>query len=122
MSKKNFTTALTNAVPLSGLDTLIGEARENNSPNLERMENPRPGRPQKEGTPKTGQTKPGEERATFILPITVIQDIKQIAQYEGVQIKEVVTRILNEYLRSYNPDQHKPQPKQKPQFNTKWKQ
>jgi len=114
MSKKNFTTALTNAVPLSGLETLIGEARENNSPNLERLENPRPGRPQKEGTPKTGQTKPGEERATFILPITVIQDIKQIAQYEGVQIKEVVNRIFTDYLRNY-----KPQPKQQPQFTTK---
>ena len=117
MSKKNFTTAVTNAVPLSGLGTLIGEARENNSPNLERLENPRPGRPQKEGTPKTGQTKPGEERATFILPITVIQDIKQIAQYEGIQIKEVVNRIFTDYLRNY-----KPQPKQQPQFTTKWKQ
>jgi hypothetical protein len=119
MSKKNFTTALTDAVPLSGLSTLIGEARENNSPNLKRLEQPQPGRPKKEGTPRTGVTKAGEDRATFILPITVIQDIKQIAQYEGVQIKEVVTRIFNEYLRSYNPDQHKPKPKQKPQFTTK---
>jgi hypothetical protein len=119
MSKKDFSTPLNNAVPLAGLGTLIGEARENNSPNLEKLEHPKPGRPKKDGPKKTGQTKPGEERATFILPITVIKDIKQIAEYEGVQIKDVVTRILNEYLRSYNPDQHKPQPKQKPQFNTK---
>lgn len=114
MSKKNFTTTLNNAVPLGGLGALIGEARENKSENLERLINPKPGRPQKEGTPKTGQTKPGETRATFILPETIIQDIKQIAHYEGVQIKEVVNRIFTDYLRNY-----KPQPKQKPQFNTK---
>jgi hypothetical protein len=119
MSKKDFSTPLNNAVPLAGLGTLIGEARENNSPNLEKLEHPKPGRPKKDGPKKTGQTKPGEERATFILPITVIKDIKQIAEYEGVQIKDVVNRIFADYLRSYNPDQHKPQPKQKPQFNTK---
>ena len=122
MTKKDFTNTVTNAVPVTGLSTLIGEARENNSANLKRLEQPQPGRPRKEGTPKTGVTKAGEERATFILPITVIKDIKQIAEYEGVQIKEVVNRIFNEYLRSYNPDQHKPKPKQKPQFTTKWKQ
>jgi hypothetical protein len=114
MSKKDFTTTLNNAVPLAGLNALIGEARENNSANLEKLENPKPGRPKKDGPQKTGQTKPGEERVTFILPKTVIQDIKQIANYEGVQIKEVVNRIFTDYLRNY-----KPQPKQKPQFNTK---
>ena len=119
MSKKDFKTNVTNAVPVAGLSTLIGEARENNSPNLQMLENVKPGRPTKEGTPKTGQTKPGEERATFILPSTIVKDIKQIAQYEGVQIKEVVTRIFAEYLRNYNPDQHKPKPQPKPQFNTK---
>ena len=119
MSKKDFKTNVTNVVPVAGLNTIIGEARENNSPNLQILENVKPGRPTKEGTPKTGQTKPGEERVTFILPITVIQDIKQMAQYEGVQIKEVVNRIFAEYLRNYNPDDHKPQPKTKPQFNTK---
>jgi len=120
MSKKDFTTNVTNAVPVAGLSALIGEARENNSANLQKLETPNPGgRPKKEGTPKTGQTKPGEERVTFILPITVIQDIKQIAQYEGIQIKEVVTRIFAEYLRNYNPDEHKPKPQPKPQFTTK---
>jgi hypothetical protein len=119
MSKKNFSTNVTNVVPVAGLNTIIGEARAIDSPNLQMLESVKAGRPTKEGTPKTGQTKPGEERVTFILPITVIQDIKQMAQYEGVQIKEVVTRIFAEYLRNYNPDDHKPQPKIKPQFNTK---
>ena len=114
--KKDFKNTLNNAVPLGGLGALISGTTPSKTNNLQRVINPKPGRPRKEGTPKTGQTKPGEERATFILPETVIQDIKQIAQYEGVQIKEVVTRIFTDYLRNY-----KPQPKQQPKFTTKWK-
>jgi len=102
--KKDFKTTLNNAVPLGGLGALISNTTPSKTNNLQRVINP----------PKTGQTKPGEERATFILPETVIQDIKQIAQYEGVQIKEVVTRIFTDYLRNY-----KPQPKQQPKFTTK---
>lgn len=112
--KKDFKTTLNNAVPLGGLNTLISDTAQSKSEDLQRVINAKPGRPRKEGTPKTGQTKPGEERATFILPETVIQDIKQIAQYEGVQIKEVVNRIFTDYLRNY-----KPQPKQQPKINTK---
>lgn len=100
--KKDFGKQLNNIVPLGGLSALLGNTETG-------QENTKP--PQK---PKAGQTKPGEERATYILPTTIIQDIKQIAQYEGIQIKEVVQRIFTDYLTNY-----KPQPKQQPRFKTR---
>jgi hypothetical protein len=46
-------------------------------------------------------TKEGESRATYILPKSLIEDIKNIAYWDRVTIKEAVTEALQAYRDKY---------------------
>jgi|APTNR8051073442_1049403.scaffolds.fasta_scaffold01141_20 hypothetical protein len=72
MSKKDFKT---------GLNTLIGDT---STPE-----------------PTTPTSDPKEERATFILPVNLHDELKAIAYWERLKLKEVVKEALTAYIERY---------------------
>lgn len=72
MSKKDFKT---------GLNTLIGDT---STPE-----------------PATFTSEPKEERATFILPANLHDELKAIAYWERLKLKEVVKEALTAYVEKY---------------------
>lgn len=115
MSKKNFT---------GGINSLLGgETTKVESPQEEQKEKdlkelleeflskPKRGRPKtvfKEIT-KTSQvgTKPNETRASFILDELILENIKAIAYWDRVMIKEVVNRALLLEITKYESENGK---------------
>lgn len=83
MSKKDFK---------GGLQSLIGESNsittDNTNVNL-------PNPPNESVNPKA------EERATFIIPVDLHDQLKAIAYWERLRIKDVVTSALSEYIEKY---------------------
>lgn len=86
MSKKDFT---------GGLSSLLGE----------QPQKPRRGRPKTSTRviTKSSQegTKENETRATFILRENLLDKIKNIAYWDSLLIKEVITNALLEYVVKY---------------------
>ena len=82
MSKKDFK---------GGLQSLIGEgnsiATDNTNINLP--------------NPPTESVTKAEERATFIIPVDLHDQLKAIAYWERLRIKDVVTSALSEYIEKY---------------------
>ena len=99
MSKKDFT---------GGFDSLLGGTPER----------PKRGRP-KTSTKvitKSSQegTKDGETRATFLVKEELLENLKQIAYWDRVLIKQVLDRALQDYVERYVKKNGaiKPMPKQ----------
>jgi hypothetical protein len=119
MSKKDFTETLqANTPQMGGINSLLGEPMQpgktinpdfTDYTDYKKGKGGRPRKPENEKV-KPGQTKEGEQRVTYILPSAIIDYIKEIANYEGVQIKEVVLTAITNYLKEYKPTK-KQQPK-----------
>jgi len=96
MSKKNFS---------GGLSSLLGEATGKAKVPAVRLQKPGPGRPKTSTrvVEKTSQegTREGETRATFIVKEDSLEKLKAIAYWDRIQIKEVLSSALSEYLERY---------------------
>ncbi len=86
MSKKDFS---------GGLSSLLGD----------QPEKPKPGRPKtstREVTKSSQEgTVEGETRATFIVKESILEDVKAIAYWERVLIKDVVDQALQDAVARY---------------------
>lgn len=86
MSKKDFK---------GGLNSLLGD----------RAEKPKRGRPKTSTRviTKSSQegTKENETRATFIVNETALEELKAIAYWDRITIKEVINTALGDYLEKY---------------------
>ena len=88
------------------LNSLLGEAK---APEIKAKETlqgrPKRGRPKQElkQITKSSQegTKVNETRATFIVNEDLLENLKAIAYWERILIKEVVDTALQEYLEKY---------------------
>jgi len=97
MSKKDFK---------GGLNSLLGEAKAPEIKVKETLQGrPKRGRPKQElkQITKSSQegTKVNETRATFIVNEDLLENLKAIAYWERILIKEVVDTALQEYLEKY---------------------
>jgi hypothetical protein len=98
MGKKSFAGGLNSLLE----STVIEEENEGEieSPSMLKQKRGRPRTSFKTITKATQEgTREGEERATFIVRIALIEKIKAVAFWDRMQIKDVVNNALETYLR-----------------------
>ena len=92
----------------AGLGSLLGEQPKANSQEQQAPKRATAGRPvtNKKEITKTSQegTKSGETRATFIVKEDLLEDLKAIAFWDRVLIKDVVNRALAAEVAKYKAD------------------
>ena len=86
MSKKDFK---------GGLDSLLGNQDD-------KPKKGRPAKPKREVTKSSQEgTKFDETRATFLVKEDQLEELKAIAYWDRLKIKEVTNNAFEEYLRNY---------------------